>query len=126
MTATPRTLVRGLALAAAVAGFATAGFAASPAQADYGTYCPADPVSYLADGSLIYSNEAADAGCVTAQVYANGAARVYDIVAAPGWTYQVKSSGGTTNGSRVQVDFTNTATKAKVSVRMEAGKTVIK
>jgi hypothetical protein len=123
MTAMPRTLLRGLAAAAAVAGLAVA---AGPAQADYGTYCPADPVSSLADGSFIYSNEAADAGCVTAQVFANGASRLYNVVVAPGWTSQVKSSGGTTSGSRVQVEFTQTATKAKVSVRMEAGKTVIK
>jgi hypothetical protein len=123
MTPTPRTLLRGLALAAAVAGFAAA---AGPAQADYATYCPADPVTALADGTSIYSNAAGDAGCVTAQVFPNGAARVYSIVVAPGWTYQVKSSGGTTNGSRVQVEFAETATKAKVSVRMEAGKTIIK
>jgi hypothetical protein len=63
---------------------------------------------------------------VTAQVFANGASRLYNVVVAPGWTSQVKSSGGTTSGSRVQVEFTQTATKAKVSVRMEAGKTVIK
>jgi hypothetical protein len=123
MSSTPRTLLRGLALAAIVAGFAAG---AGPAQADYGTSCPAEPVTQLADGTFIYSNEAGDAGCVTAQVYANGAARVDSVVAAPGWTYQVKSSGGTTNGSRVQVEFTQTATKAKVSVRMEAGRTVIK
>jgi hypothetical protein len=124
MTATPRTLLRGLALAATVAGFAAA--SAGPAQADYGASCPAEPVTQLADGTFIYSNEAGDAGCVTAQVYANGAARVYSVVAAPGWSYQVKSSGGTTDGSRVQVEFTQTATRAKVSVRMEAGRTVIK
>jgi hypothetical protein len=123
MPVTPRTLLRGLALAATVAGFAAA---AGPAQADYGTYCPADPVSSLPDGTFIYSNEAADAGCVTAQVFANGAARLYSVVAAPGWTYQVKSSGATTTASRIQVEFTQTATRAKVSVRMEAGRTVIK
>lgn len=123
MIATPRTLLRAVALAATVAGFAAA---AGPAQADFATYCPADPVTSLPDGSFLYSNAAGDAGCVTAQVSANGAARVYDIVVAPGWTAQVKSSGGTTNGSRVQVEFTQAATKAKVSVRMEAGKTVVK
>jgi hypothetical protein len=123
MTATPRTLLRGLALAAAVAALAAA---AGPAQADSGTYCAADPVEYLADGSFVYSNEAPGAGCVTAQVFPNGAARVYRVVAAAGWTYQVKSSGATTNGSRVQVEFSNPATKQRASVRMEAGRTDIR
>jgi hypothetical protein len=123
MTSNARTLMRGIALAATVTGFAVAPGAA---HADYDTWCPAEPVSYFADGSFIYSNAAGDAGCVTAQVFPNGAARVYKIVVAPGWSYQVKSSGGTTNGSRVQVDFTQSGTKAKVSVRMEAGRTVIK
>ena len=36
------------------------------------------------------------------------------------------SSGGTTNGSRVQVEFSNPATKQRASGRMEAGTTVIR
>jgi hypothetical protein len=116
-----RTARRGL-LAAAIVG----ALAAAPAQADDVQYCPADPVEYLADGSFIYSNEAAGAGCVTARVYPNGAASLYRVVVAPGWTYKVKSSGGTTNRSRVEVAFENRTTGERVNVRMEAGKTVIK
>jgi hypothetical protein len=113
------------ALRAAAALVVAGGLAGAPAQAAE-PLCPPDPVEHLADGSFLYSNQAGDAGCVTAQVFANGAARVYRVTVAPGWTAQVKSSGGTTNGSRVQVEFSNPATKARVSVRMEAGRTVIK
>lgn len=43
----------------------------------------------------------------------------------PGWTYGRASDGGTTNCSRVEVEFTNTATKERVSVGTAAGGTVI-
>jgi hypothetical protein len=102
-----------------------AGLAAAPAQAAE-PLCPPDPVELFADGSFVYSNQAGDAGCVTARVFANGAARLERVVVAPGWTFQVKASGGTSNGSRVQVEFSNRATKERVSVRMEAGRTVIR
>jgi hypothetical protein len=111
---------------ALAAGAIVAGIAAAPAQADYDTYCPAEPVTYFADGSFIYSNAANDAGCVTAQVFPSGGARLYRVVVAPGWTYKVKSNGGSTSGSRVEVQFDNAATRERVSVRMEAGRTVIK
>lgn len=47
------------------------------------------------------------------------------VVGTPNWTYGVTSDGGTTNCSRVEVEFTNTATKERVSVRTAAGGTVI-
>jgi hypothetical protein len=102
-----------------------AGLAAAPAQAADETYCPADPVTSFADGSFIYSN-GTDAGCVTAQVFPSGGARLYSVVVAPGWTHKVKSSGGTSNGSRVEVQFDNPTTRQRVTIRMEAGRTVIK
>jgi hypothetical protein len=113
-----RTARRGLLLAAVAAGLAV-----SPAQAAYETWCPADPVEYFADGSFIYSN-GTDAGCVTARVHPSGGASLYRVVVAPGWTYKVKSNGGTTNGSRVEVQFERG--RERVSIRMEAGRTVIK
>jgi hypothetical protein len=115
-----RSVVAAAVVAASLAAAAPAG------AADPVSYCPADPVTSFPDGSFIYSNQAGDAGCVTARVFPNGAARLDSVVVAPGWTYSVKSNGGTTNKSRVEVQFTQTATRNRVDVRMEAGKTVIK
>jgi hypothetical protein len=46
----------------------------------------------------------------------------------PGWTYQVKSAGGTaaSSGSRVEIRFENKSTKQTVNFRFEPGKTVIR
>jgi hypothetical protein len=45
------------------------------------------------------------------------------VIAAPGWTYVVKSNGG--DHDRVQVQLTNSTTRERVEFRIEPGKTVI-
>ena len=68
-------------------------------------------------------NYAGDAGCVGVQV-ANGTLRLAWVVPTPGWTYAVKSNGAGTN-TRIQIDFSNTATGQKIPFRYEFGKTVV-
>lgn len=45
----------------------------------------------------------------------------------PGWTYQVKSAGGTNSSktNRVEIRFENTATGQRVDFRYEPGKTCV-
>jgi len=125
LTLTPRTLRRRTAAAAVLATAAAGLAAASPASAlSYEDVCGTNPDTVFADGSITYSNAAGEAGCVTAHVFLNGNAELYRVQVQPGWSYQVKSNGGSTDGSRVEVLFTRG--KDKVSVRMEAGRTVIK
>jgi hypothetical protein len=68
-------------------------------------------------------NYAGDAGCVGVRV-ADGTLRLAWVVLASGWTYVVKSDGAGTN-SRVQLQFTQTATRRTIDFRFEFGKTVI-
>jgi hypothetical protein len=68
-------------------------------------------------------NYAGDAGCVGVRV-ANGTLRLAWVVLADGWSYVVKSNGGGTN-SRVQLQFTQTATGRTIDFRFEFGKTFI-
>jgi hypothetical protein len=65
-------------------------------------------------------NYAGDAGCVGVQVGA-GTLRLAWVVLADGWTYVVQSNGP----SRVQLQFTQTATGRKIDFRVEFGKTKI-
>jgi hypothetical protein len=109
-----------------VAAAAATTLALAPAAHAADTYCPPEPVVLFADGTATYSNEAGGGGCVVARTFPGGGARLEQVILAPGWTYVVKDDGGTTNRSRVQVQFTETATRRRVDVRMEAGRTVIK
>jgi hypothetical protein len=43
----------------------------------------------------------------------------------PGWTYQVKSAGGTSDKDRVEIRFSNRATSQTVDFRYEPGRTKI-
>lgn len=45
----------------------------------------------------------------------------------PGWTYQIKSAGGTSasDPGRVEIRFTNASTKSSLTFRFEPGKTKI-
>lgn len=68
-------------------------------------------------------NYAGDAGCVGVQVGA-GTLRLAWVVLADGWTYVVQSNGVGTL-SRVQLQFTQTATGRNIDFRFEFGKTKI-
>jgi hypothetical protein len=109
-------------LATTVATAAVALLAVGPATAGAATYCPSEPTELLADGSVLFSNEANEAGCVTARAYSDGRIGLHGVVVAPGWSYSVKSS----DANRVQVQFTQSATRQRVDVRIEPGRTVIK
>src|SRR3954451_24618932 len=77
----------------------------------------------LADGSSIFSNQVADAGCVTVRQF-NGTLTLYKATAVAPWSYVVTSNGGGTN-SRVALTYTNSVTNQKIDVRIEFGKTKI-
>ena len=125
------------------AGLVAAGLATTPAIASGGSgggggstpapaptvssYCPQDfsqLVYTLDDGSTVFANEASGAGCVWVRSYPAGFLRLDHLIVAPGWTYVVKSNGEGTN-SRVQLQFTETATRRTVDFRVEYGKTRI-
>jgi hypothetical protein len=90
------------------------------------SYCPQDGswVVQLDDGSTVFANEASGGGCVWVRSYPAGYLRLDHVDLAPGWTYVVKSNGEGTN-SRVQLQFTETATGRTVDFRVEFGKTKI-
>jgi hypothetical protein len=75
------------------------------------------------DGSLPVVNRT-NGGCVIVRHSLAGVNRLDRVILVPGWTYVVQSNGEGT-ASRVQLDFTNPATGAKASIRVENGKTVI-
>jgi len=128
--------LRRLTLPSLVAALAAAGIAATPALASgggstppptAGSYCPQDPNAWVVQdphGSTSFANEASGAGCVFVRSYPAGYLRLDSVILAPGWTYVVKKNGeGTT--SRVELQFTETATGRKVDFRVEFGKTRI-
>ena len=78
----------------------------------------------LPDGSTVFANEASGAGCVFVRSFPAGYLRLDHVVLAPGWTYVVQKNGEGTS-SRVELQFTETATKRNVDVRIEFGKTKI-
>jgi hypothetical protein len=122
MSMTPRrTAVRAIACAMAVASF---GAASSAQAADPPRLCPSDPPVAL-DGSFSFSNQVGSIGCVTIHV-ARGVSTLEKVTVVPSWGYTVKSNGGTTSRSRVEVQFLNSATRAKAELRSEAGRLVIK
>src|SRR5262249_17934751 len=82
---------------------------------------------YRLDGSTpegsVFSNQAGEAGCISV-INSGTSLRLYALALTPGWTADVKSSGGSSGGVRVL--FTRTATGDRVEARIEPGKTVIK
>ncbi len=91
------------------------------------SYCPQDPALWSVvqpDGSTIFANEASGAGCVFVRSYLAGYLRLDSVILAPGWTYVVKKNGEGTS-SRVELQFTETATGNKVDFLIEFGKTRI-
>jgi hypothetical protein len=116
--------------ALALAGPAAAKGGSSPAPAPapapvyldcYGDF--GDPTIPNMTAPDVAVNYAGEAGCVGVRSSAN-ALQLAWVVLAPGWTYVVKSDGTGTN-SRVQLQFTQTATGRRIDFRYEFGKTVI-
>jgi len=88
--------------------------------------CPGDGAEWvygLADGSTVFANDSGG-GCVWVRSHPAGYLRLDHVDLAPGWTYVVKSNGEG-SASRVQLQFTETATGARVDFRVEYGKTRI-
>jgi len=113
-----RRLAAAVALAAGLA--ATPLVAASPALAElpceWGDFA-SNPWNYPLDG----------VACVVLDT-STGIRLVGVTNVQPGWTYQIKSAGGTTasDKNRVEIRFTNTSTKSDFTFRYEPGKTVIR
>jgi hypothetical protein len=83
--------------------------------------CPPD-TAVAPDGSYSFGQQVGSAGCVVLHT-AGGVNTLERVITAPGWTANVKVVGGTTNRSRVQVQFTSAG--QKLDFRSEAGKTVV-
>jgi hypothetical protein len=91
------------------------------------SYCPQDPGLWVVaqpDGSTVFANEASGAGCVFVRSYLAGYLRLDSVILAPGWTYVIQKNGEGTS-SRVELQFTETATGRTVDFRTEFGKTRI-
>jgi hypothetical protein len=63
-----------------------------------------------------------NAGCVS--IISNTTLNRYAVTPEPGWTYAIKSNGGT--NSRVEVQFANPTTGERVALRYQFGLTEIK
>jgi hypothetical protein len=114
--------VLGLATPASAKGGAPVAPAPAPVFLDcFGDF--GDPTIPNMTAPDVAVNYAGDAGCVGVRV-ADGTLRLAWVVLADGWTYVVKSDG-TGTASRVQLQFTQTATSRKIDFRFEFGKTVI-
>ena len=134
MSSAPRVLVSTLVVALAAVTLAVAPAFAKGGSGGGGTppapvasYCPQDPALWSVvqpDGSTIFANEASGAGCVFVRSYLAGYLRLDSVILAPGWTYVVQKNGEGTS-SRVELQFTETATGNKVDFRTEFGKTRI-
>jgi hypothetical protein len=131
MSRTPARVSAALAIASLASVASIAGLA-GPAAAQGGNPPPPSPVGidcFTAPAVVakttpdIAVNYAGDAGCVGVRVTAT-TLRLAWVVLNPGWTYVVKSNGGTTR-SRVEVLFTKASTGQKVDFRYERGKTVV-
>jgi len=113
----------GAALASGGSGSGGGGGGGTPTPTQ--SYCPPDQwVVTQPDGSTIFANEASGAGCVFVHSYLAGYLRLDSVILAPGWTYVVQKNGEGTS-SRVELQFTETATGRKVDFRVEFGKTKI-
>jgi hypothetical protein len=113
-------------LAAAVLGLGV--LLAAPVAGAADSVAPLDPcadsrITSLVDNGDLLINQAGDAGCVAARI-SGSRLRLEVVVLNPGWTYSVKSSKS--DGSRVQLQFSNRTTGERVELRMEPGKTVIR
>ena len=64
-------------------------------------------------------------GCAVIVFGNTGRATVYQVLPQPGWSYRLEVRDQS-NGSRVSVDYTETATGRSTSLRVEPGKTVVK
>lgn len=118
---------RVLACTIGLASLAGLGAAGAANAADPASLCVANPATIKVDaGSTLAQNQVVPAGCVSIAVNAVGGAKIALVELQPGWTHSVKSAGGTSDGSRIQIEFANKATKAKASYRWESGKVVIK
>ena len=93
---------------------------------------PAPPpvlCDYAADGptadglGYVFSNQAGDAGCITV-VSSSSGIRLCALALTPGWTADVKSDGGGSDGG-VRVVF-ESSTGQKVDAKIEPGKTWIR
>ena len=76
------------------------------------------------EGGLRAVEDAKGAGCAWVRDYPAAFLRLDHVIVATGWTYVVQSNGEGTN-SRVQLQFTETATGRTVDFRVEFGKTRI-
>lgn len=84
---------------------------------------------YDAQGNSIITNNVGapggvDVGCVRTRHTSTGGTSLLEVIVNPGWSYRVKSSGGSGSGSKVAVEFTNTTLKLKSSYMIRAGKVV--
>ena len=137
MSSTFRVLVSSFVVALAAVTLAAApalaqggggsGGGTTPLPTPPASYCPQDPNQWVVvqpDGSTVFANEASGAGCVFVRSYLAGYLRLDSVIVAPGWTYVVKKNGEGTS-SRVELQFTETATGNKVDFLTEFGKTRI-
>lgn len=121
----PRHKIAAVALAGAAVAAGGAALTHSSADAAViGIDCPS-PVVYLADGTFLIENAAGDAGCVTTRHWPFAGAQVYEIDPVAGWTYRIKSNGGATDGSKVEVEFRNTATGRIVKYMIRNGRVIV-
>jgi hypothetical protein len=116
-----------LTVAPAFAKGGSGGGGGTPPPTPAASYCPQDPAQWSVvqpDGSTIFANEASGAGCVFVRSYLAGYLRLDSVILAPGWTYVVKKNGEGTS-SRVELQFTESASGNKVDFLTEFGKTRI-
>jgi hypothetical protein len=78
---------------------------------------------FFPDGSTALANEIPGVGCVVSKATLSNALVLVEVRVAPGWTYDVKSSGGGSS-NRVDVEFTDGGEKH--SIMTQPGKTVIR
>lgn len=64
-------------------------------------------------------------GCAVIQFHDDFTATVYEVLPQDGWTYRLDVRNQS-DGTRVTIDYTETATGRKTSLQMEPGKTIIR
>jgi hypothetical protein len=64
-------------------------------------------------------------GCAVIRFHDDFSVTVYEVLPQPAWTYRLDVQNQT-NGGRVSIDYTETATGRKTSLMEEPGKTVVK
>jgi hypothetical protein len=78
---------------------------------------------FLPDGSTVGANEIPGVGCIVTKYSLSNVLTLLEVRAAPGWSYDVKSSGGGSQ-NRIDVEFTNG--RDKHEILEQPGKTVIR